>query len=122
MTFEELDASYPNGFDDAEFLDIHIDYVTRQARLSLNLRGNSPEDPKGDEYERAELVVYGLYYFSIEPPDPSHMFNPETSKVTMDGLPEDPEQFPPFKSLQPKLTPGAFAVVFMCTIGTRLSI
>ncbi|MGA9999964.1 MAG: hypothetical protein WBQ04_07590 [Candidatus Acidiferrales bacterium] len=113
MTFEELDSRYPNGFDDAELLGIRIDYVTREARLSLNLRGNSPEDPKRDEYERAELVIYGFYYFSIESPDPSHLFNPETSKIiTVDGLPEDPEHFPLFEFLRPKLGTDAFCCRF----------
>jgi len=112
MTFEELDASFPNGFDDAEVLGIRIDYFTREARLSLNLRGSPPEDPEADEYERAELAVYGLYYFSIEPPDPSHLFYPEISKITVDGLPEDPEHFPLFEVLRPKLGANAFCCRF----------
>ncbi len=34
MTFEELDALYPNGFDDAEVVSISLDY--RNSRRSYS--------------------------------------------------------------------------------------
>ena len=112
MTFEELDERFPNGFDDAEIMSVRIDYLTREGKLILSLRGNWPESPNRDEYRQAELSLYGLYYFSIEAPDPDRLFYPEQFKLTVDGLPEDPEQFPLFKRLQSKLTPSAFCCRF----------
>ena len=112
MTFEELDKRFPNGFDDAQIISIKIDYSNRQARLKISLRGNPPEDPNRDEYRRAELTILGFYYISIEPPDADHLFYPGLSNVTVDGMPEDPKQFPLFELLQPKLAAGAFCCRF----------
>ena len=39
MTFEELDAAYPNGFDDAEIDRLILDYRNRTVELQLRLRG-----------------------------------------------------------------------------------
>jgi hypothetical protein len=73
MTFEELDQRFPNGFDNAEVSSMTIDYQDRAANLQLNLRGNSPDSPDRDVYQRAALEVSRFCYFSIDPPDADHL-------------------------------------------------
>ncbi len=46
MTFEELDALYPNGFDDAYIDSVGVNYQNRTAELQLNLRRNPPGGPQ----------------------------------------------------------------------------
>jgi hypothetical protein len=112
MTFEELDQRFPNGFDDAEITNLTIDYRNRIAILHLNLRGNLPDSPNSQDYERAVLTVNGFYYFSIEPPDPDHISYPQHSKITVDGLSEDSRDFPLFEHLKPTLPIDAFCCRF----------
>jgi hypothetical protein len=112
MTFEELDQRFPNGFDDAEITGLTIDYSTRKATVQLNLRGNLPEKPNSDEYRHAVLTLHRFYYFSIEPPDPDHLFSPERSKITVDGMPDDPHQFPLFERLRTTMPVGTFCCRF----------
>ena len=112
MTFEELDQRFPNGFDDAEICSLTLDYQDRIATLQLKLRGNLPDSPDRDVYARAVLTLRGFYYVSIDPPDPDHLFYPQSSKVAVDGFPEDSSQFPLFEHLKPKLSSGAFCCRF----------
>jgi hypothetical protein len=112
MTFDELDRRFPNGFDDADITSIAIDYGKRVATLQLCLRDKSPDSPDRDVYTQAVLTARGIYYVSIEPPDPDHLFGPEREKITMDGLDEDPEAFPLFRYLKPRLPTGAFCCRF----------
>ncbi|MGH9758696.1 MAG: hypothetical protein ACRD4M_13235 [Candidatus Acidiferrales bacterium] len=111
MTFEELDALYPNGFDDAHVDSLQVDYQNRTAELKLSVRGNPPDSPNEDEYQRAVLVLRGFYYFVIEPPDADHLWYPVRS-IQMNCYPEDPSQFPLFENLKPKLAAGAFCCRF----------
>ena len=112
MTFEELDRRFPNGFSDAEITFIAVDYGERAATLHLNLRGNPPESADRDVYSRAVLRATGIYYVSIDPPDPGQLFYPRREKITVDGLPEDPQDFPLFNHLVPKLSVGSFCCRF----------
>jgi hypothetical protein len=61
----------------------------------------------GESQKRREI-----YYVTIEPPDPDHLFYPKRGKITVDGLTEDPQNFPLFNHLQPKLPVGAFCCRF----------
>ena len=108
MTFEELDQRFPNGFDDAEISRLSLDYRNQTAALHLNLRGNLPDSPNSDQYRGATLVLNGLHYFSIEPPDRDHLSWSGRSKITVDGLPEDPQSFPLIEHVKPTLPVGAF--------------
>ena len=112
MTFEELDQRFPNGFDDAEIVAVRVNYANHTAILELNLRGNPPESPNSQEYTRANLEARGLYYLSIEPPDDDHAFAVRQAKITVDGLVEDPRDFPLFERLRPTLPEGAFCCRF----------
>jgi len=112
MTFEELDARFPNGFDDAEILAITVDYVERAATFRLRLRPNPPESPDRDVYSGATLNLKDLYYLSVEPPDAEHLFHPGHGRITVDGLSEDPKASALQKRLSTRLAPGAFCCRF----------
>jgi hypothetical protein len=99
MTFEELDRTYPNAFDDADLTSFTLNYEHRTAKIELNLRGNPPESPNSHEYKRAVLLLDGFYYFVIEPPDAEHLWYPQRS-IQIDGHTEDASQFPLFNVLQ----------------------
>lgn len=108
MTFDELDSRFPNGLDDAEITALTVDYAERVATVRLCLRTNSPDSPDRDLYTRAVLSVREIYYVSIEPPEADHLFGPKREKITVDGLPEDAQNFPLFEQIKPKLPAGAF--------------
>ena len=111
MTFEELDALYPNGLDDAYVDSIRVEYQSRTAELHLNLRGNPPGSQNEDEYQRAILLLRGLYYLVIEPPDTDHLWYPVRS-IQVNGYTEDAGQFPLFARLKARLSPAAFCCRF----------
>jgi hypothetical protein len=112
MTFEELDAEFPNGFDDAEIIGLSLDYKSRTATLQLSLRLDTPDSPNSQEYRSGVLTIRGFYYVSIEPPDVEHLFYPSGSRITVDGIPEDPTTFQLFEHLKPTLPAGAFCCRF----------
>jgi hypothetical protein len=112
MTFEDLDRRFPNGLDDAEITAIAVDYEKRLATLRLNMRGNPPDSSDRDVYAPAVLRASGIYYVSIEPPDPEHLSHPKRDKITVDGLPEDPRDFPLLNDLKKKAATGAFCCRF----------
>ena len=111
MTFEELDALYPNGFDGAHIDSLCVDYQNRTAELQLRLRGNPPDTPNENEYRRAVLSLRGFYYLVIEPPDADHLWYPVRS-IQINGYTEDSGQFPLFNHLKVKLAAGAFCCRF----------
>lgn len=112
MTFEELDQRFPNGLDDAEITKLTIDYGNRNTTVQLNMRGNSPDRPDSEKYRLAMLTLHQFYYLSIEPPDSDHLFYPERTKITVDGLSEDSGAFPLFGQLKSNLPAGAFCCRF----------
>ncbi len=112
MTFEELDARDANGLVDAVVLSITVDYQSRVASLGLNMRPNDPDSPDAELYANAMLTLRGFYYLSIESPDPARLSYPMRAEIVVDGLPEDPDQFPLFERLKPTLPSSAFCCRF----------
>ena len=110
MTFDDLDARFPNGLVDAELTGIALNYHTRTASMELNLRTNPPGTEDADEYRSAILTIRSFYYFSIDPPDPEHLSSPLHGKVIVDGLPEDVKTFP----LSAQFTDGIIENAFYC--------
>ena len=111
MTFEELDARFPNGFDDAYIDALSVDYQNRTAEIHLNLRQNPSDSPDAEEYQPAVLRLHRFYYFVIEAPDIRHLSYPWRS-IQFNAYSEDPIQFPQFESLKAKLPPDAFCCRF----------
>jgi len=76
MTLDELAASLPNGFHDAELKTLAIDYEKREVRLVLDLWvGDMGQDPVNREsYRLCEVLLSGLRYWIVEPPDPRYSY------------------------------------------------
>lgn len=108
MTFEELDERFPNGFDDARLGLLSVNYADRSILLQLSLGTNSPEGPNSQEYTRANLILREFYYVSVEPPDADRFLNARRSMITIDGLPEDANNFPLFTLIRQSVPAGGF--------------
>jgi hypothetical protein len=76
MTLDELAASIPNGFHDAELNALAIDYTKREARLVLNIwiadDLKKPEDI--ETYRLAEVTLSGMVFWISESPDVRHSY------------------------------------------------
>ena len=70
MTLEQLDASLPNGFHDARFRTISIDFERRLVLVGCSLSVGHPDDaPKErDRIRDAVLTVQGVEFVEMEPP------------------------------------------------------
>ena len=92
MTLEELENSLPNGLHDAAISDIAIDYKAKQAKLKLEVWVgdlDSEEDEIREAYRKGELILSGLVYFVIEPPDPTYKYNAEDAITVGAGSAKD---------------------------------
>jgi hypothetical protein len=106
MTFEELDATLPNGFHDAEIYSIDIDYRLRCITLDINFWVGDLDGPNREEYRRGVLKGAGLHFCSIDPPDPAYSFVPQGSYVTVSGSSAKPDASPAPEKLWPAFPPG----------------
>ena len=85
MTFEEIDNKLPNGFHDAKLYDLKIDYVGGTAVLRMALDFGNPDGPKRTDYRIGELRAAGLYFCSIDAPDPSYKYAPHGTPLNISG-------------------------------------
>jgi hypothetical protein len=70
MTFDEVAASLPNGFHDAELQRFEMDYVLRTLRFDLVVWIGNLDDPGRRElYRPARLTLDDVAFLVIEPPD-----------------------------------------------------
>ena len=106
MTFEELDKELPNGFHDAELHDLRIDYVSGSAILRMGLDFGSYDRSNSPDYRVGELRVSGLYFCSIETPDPNYPYLPDGSPLNVSGDPGKPETRRALEELSSTLPPG----------------
>ena len=70
MTFEEVAASLPNGFHDAELQRFEMDYVHRTLRFDLVIWiGDIDDSQRRELYRPARLTLDDVAFLVIEPPD-----------------------------------------------------
>ena len=77
MTLEEVAASLPNGFHDADIKSISIDYVAGTATFDLEVWVGDDSAVKEEErelYRAARLILSYLLFCVIEPPDPRYEY------------------------------------------------
>jgi hypothetical protein len=75
MTPDEIAASLPNGFHDAELKSLAIDYVKREARLILDMWiGEMQPEEERETYRLAEFTLSDLLFWVTEPPHPDYPF------------------------------------------------
>ncbi len=91
MTIDELEASLPNGFHDAELFSIAAYFGSREARLELNVwLGDMDVPGRREVYRRAVLVLSDLHYLSIDPPQS----DPGRGPYKIDSGPGQPSTAP----------------------------
>jgi hypothetical protein len=66
VTLSELAASLPNGLHDANLGTVSLDFLTREARLELDIWIG--DEAEMEAYRRAEIKLSGLHYWVSEPP------------------------------------------------------
>jgi hypothetical protein len=76
VTLEELEDTLPNGLHDSEVQSILIDYVQRRATMQLSVFVGELDAPVElrEAYKEASLVISGLLFAVLEPPDSSYRF------------------------------------------------
>ena len=105
MTFEQLDHDLPNGFHDAEIQKVIVDYAEHSAIIIMRLLVGTPHSANSDEYRPATLKISGLYYYSIDLPNPKYPFV-RGAAINVAGCPEDPQTFPDLNSLLAMMPKG----------------
>jgi hypothetical protein len=85
MTFEQVEASAPNGFHDAILEKLAVDYQAGIISLSMRLLVGTPGMEDEEAYSPAELRVNRLLFCAIEPPDPSYPFAPDGNPLDVSG-------------------------------------
>jgi len=114
VTLEELDDNLPNGFHDAQILSFELDYEAGIAKFNLNLLVGWPDDPEPERqsYQKATLVVRGLCFCSIDPPDSTYPFLPDGRHIWVSGDPAKPDHLLSLPDLTRKFPAGAWCYRF----------
>lgn len=115
MDIFEIEASLPNGFQDALVSRLEIDYLVGTLEFRLRAWIGDPYSglPEDREKRRPALLrLEGLSYCAIESPHPHYPFS-ERRELMMDLVRPSPETAGP---LLDSLPPGTFA--FRIWVGT----
>jgi hypothetical protein len=84
VTLEELEDSLPNGLHDAEIQRICIDYQERTMAIDISVFVGDVDAPleKREAYRDGTLLISGLRFATIEPPDARYPFStPGASRI-----------------------------------------
>ncbi len=84
VTLEELENSLPNGFHDAEIQRVSIDYQQRAMIIDMDVFVGDVDAPleEREAYREGTLVISGLQFAAIEPPDAHCPFStPRASRI-----------------------------------------
>jgi hypothetical protein len=121
MTLDELNYRFPNGFHDAEVYSIELNYRDGAAKLHLSLWVGSMDDPQPEResYQEATVIVTGLYFCSIDPPDPTYPFIPHGKYIDVSGDPANVDRLPSLPDLLSKLPADAWCYRFFVTDWNR---
>lgn len=85
MTFDEVAASLPNGFHDAELQRFEMDYVHRTLRFDLVIWiGNMDDSQRLELYRPARLTLDDVAFLVIEPPDVNYPWL-KAGRITIDA-------------------------------------
>ena len=71
-SLNQIDEQIPNGFHDAILQTVTLDFVSKTARLKLQMSVGEPEaesEEAREGYRGAVLTLEGLVYFVIDTPD-----------------------------------------------------
>lgn len=114
MTLFELERSLPNGFHDALLHNFSVNYVKREATLTLDILVGVPEGKTKFEQEacrKCELKLSGLEYFIIDPPDATYQFT-KSGSLWIDAGPLEKTKLKSKVKLPSLQSKNAFAYLF----------
>jgi len=75
MTLRDIEEGLPNGLHDAELQSFAVDLASGTLTLEVEVDRSSPEQGTPDpDFCEAKIVVTGLCYFKLEPPDVLHQY------------------------------------------------
>jgi hypothetical protein len=86
MTVEEVEATLPNGFHDAEILEITFDAISRSLQISLNVDIHDAEGAGREIYRAGKLTVQSAQWFSLGTPDPRYPFTGNGEPLNASGF------------------------------------
>ena len=110
MNLEELENKLPNGFHDAQLININIDYSNQKAVLDINLWTgdlDAKESELRETWRHGKLTINKLLFCVIEPPDSNYHYI-ESGPVNIDGGPMKALSSPPKIPLPNPLPKDAF--------------
>lgn len=132
MTLQELDNLLPNGLHDAEVKSLKLDYVARTAEFDMDVWVgdlHSKDLDVREKYRPALLVLSGLQFCTIEPPDTKYPFA-DAEAVTIERGSMDGLKLPPTIPLPEGLPENSFtnwlfvqewnAFIYVCAFDARL--
>lgn len=92
MTFDEVAASLPNGFHDAELQRFEMDYVHRTLQFDVVVWIGNMDDPGRRElYRPARLTLDNVAFLVIEPPDTNYPWS-RAGRIRIDAGTGQPRQ------------------------------
>lgn len=105
-TLEQIAEQLPNGLHDMHIETLALDFERRVAtfRVSIWVGGPSEVQEERDNMRNAELILEGLVFCVLDPPDASYPFDAPEALWSVDLCEPDPEM-----PLSKTLKPGAFA-------------
>jgi hypothetical protein len=86
MTLEKLAKGLPNGLHDSRVSRITIDYNQRKLILDIDVWGDMDSDAREqrEPHKRGQVLISGLVFAAMEPPDPRYPFSTAT-RLTIAG-------------------------------------
>jgi len=114
VTLIELERSLPNGFHDAHINSFSVDYVKREATITLDVLVGSPDgknEIEREAYRKCILKLTGLEYFIIDPPDTTYNYT-KPGTPWIDASPLESAKLNSNIKLPPLQSENAFAYLF----------
>ncbi len=91
MTFEEVAASLPHGFHDAQLRRFEMDYVHRKLTFDLDVWIGGMNARVRELYRPARLTLENVAFLVIEPPHPDYPWD-EPGEIRIDAGVGQPSQ------------------------------
>lgn len=74
MTIFEIEKLLPNGFHDSSLHSVEINYEDKKAIFIITPLTTENDEDLACEDNKIKLILTGVKYLTIEPPDPNYPF------------------------------------------------
>lgn len=106
---DDIEQYLPNGFHDAQILQISIDYVARTAEFSMKLDISGPDQSSRD-YSSGKLRVNGFAFITADVPDERYDY--AVGSLFVSGQESEARFFPKLAEFQKRLGTSFFFYTF----------